>query len=61
MTRRRSSVAPSERLLAKVGANGKQLTITALNDYSIQVPASDATQYQVILARNINDETAVGA
>ena len=31
-------------LLAKVGANGTQLTITALNDYSIQVPTSDATR-----------------
>ncbi|AKA17775.1 molybdopterin-dependent oxidoreductase [Aeromonas hydrophila] len=41
-------------LLAKVGASGKQLTITALNDYSIQVPTSDAAQYQVILARSIN-------
>ncbi|MFQ2299972.1 molybdopterin-dependent oxidoreductase [Aeromonas dhakensis] len=41
-------------LLAKVGASGKQLTITALNDYSIQVPTSDAAQYQVILARSID-------
>ncbi|WP_421167120.1 hypothetical protein [Aeromonas dhakensis] len=31
-----------------------QLTITALNDYSIQVPTSDAAQYQVILARSID-------
>lgn len=41
-------------VLAKVGASGKQLTITALNDYSVQVPASDAEQYGVILARSIN-------
>ncbi|MGY3914056.1 molybdopterin-dependent oxidoreductase [Aeromonas australiensis] len=41
-------------VLAKVGATGKQLTITALNDYSVQVPVSDAEQYQVILARTIN-------
>lgn len=41
-------------VLTKVGANGTQLTITALNDYSVQVPASDAAQYQVILARTID-------
>lgn len=41
-------------VLAKVGATGKQLTITALNDYSVQVPTSDAEQYRVILARTIN-------
>lgn len=41
-------------VLAKVGATGKQLTITALNDYSVQVPTSDAEQYQVILARTMN-------
>ncbi|MCZ0750009.1 molybdopterin-dependent oxidoreductase [Aeromonas enteropelogenes] len=41
-------------LLAKVGASGKQLTITALNDYSVQVPTSDARQYEVILARSID-------
>jgi hypothetical protein len=41
-------------VLAKVGATGKQLTITALNDYSVQVPTSDAEQYRVILARTLN-------
>jgi len=41
-------------VLTKVGASGKQLTITALNDYSVVVPVSDAAQYQVILARSIN-------
>ncbi|MGN5136967.1 molybdopterin-dependent oxidoreductase [Aeromonas sp. 164P] len=44
-------------VLAKVGAAGKQLTITALNDYSVQVPVSDAEQYQVILARTINGKS----
>ena len=41
-------------VLKKVGANGQQLTITALNDYSVQVPASDAEKYPVILARTMN-------
>lgn len=41
-------------VLAKAGATGKQLTITALNDYSVQVPVSDAEQYPLILARTID-------
>ncbi|MGL6333913.1 molybdopterin-dependent oxidoreductase [Aeromonas jandaei] len=43
-------------VLSKVGANGKLLTITALNDYSVQVPASDAEKYHVILARKMNGQ-----
>ncbi|PJG60774.1 molybdopterin-binding protein [Aeromonas cavernicola] len=41
-------------ILAKVGANGTQLTITALNDYSITLPISDANKYQILLARSID-------
>lgn len=43
-------------LLARVGASGKLLTITALNDYSVQVPIGDAEQYGVILARSIDGQ-----
>lgn len=37
-------------VLEVVGAHGRQLVITALNDYSVTVPVSDLEQYQVILA-----------
>lgn len=37
-------------VLTLVGAQGEQLRITALNDYAVDVPVSDARQYQPILA-----------
>ena len=37
-------------LLQKVGASGKTLVVTALNDYTTQIPLSDFTRYDVLLA-----------
>lgn len=44
-------------LLEAVGAKGTTLTFRALNDYKVQVPVSDATQFRPILARKINNKT----
>lgn len=41
-------------LLEEVGAHGKTLRVTALNDYSAEVPVSDATDYETILALAMN-------
>lgn len=43
-------------VLATSGAEGKVLLIKALNDYFSEVPASDAMQYDVILATRRNGE-----
>ena len=43
-------------LLEAVGAHGKTLRITALNDYSAEVPMEDATQFDTILAVAMNGE-----
>lgn len=37
-------------LLQKVGASGRMLVVTALNDYTTQIPLSDFTRYGVLLA-----------
>ena len=41
-------------VLAKVGAAGKIIIATALNDYSVEIPISDATAYNVLLADTMN-------
>lgn len=41
---------PLARLLEEVEATGDMLSITALNDYVVDVPVSDAQQHQPILA-----------
>lgn len=37
-------------LLQKVGASGETLVVTALNDYTTQIPLADFTRYDVLLA-----------
>lgn len=41
---------PLNALLKKVGASGTKITATALNDYKIEIPASDAEEFDVLLA-----------
>lgn len=41
---------PLEKLLANAGVNGTTATVTALNDYSVDIPVSDFSQFGVILA-----------
>jgi hypothetical protein len=43
-----------EAVLEAVGANGKTLVVKALNDYSAEVPASDARDFPTILATTMN-------
>jgi hypothetical protein len=42
-------------VLARVGAQGATLRLTALNDYRIDVPIDDARRFDVVLARAIDD------
>lgn len=44
-------------LLDEVGASGETLRVTAINDYSAEIPVSDVMSYPVILATRINGET----
>ena len=41
-------------LLEAVGAKGKNLSVTALNDYSANVPAQDAFDHEILLAMDMN-------
>lgn len=41
-------------LLEAVGADGTTITAVALNDYSVRIPVSDATRYDVLLAMEMN-------
>jgi len=43
-------------LLARVGARGGTLRATALNDYHVDIPISDAEKYTVVLALRHNGE-----
>lgn len=43
-------------LLAAVGANGDVIVATALNDYAIEIPTSDAGRTDVLLAFRHNDK-----
>ena len=39
-------------VLGHVGADGATLRVTALSDYSVAIPTSDATRYGIILAHS---------
>lgn len=41
-------------VLEAVGAYGKTLRVTALNDYAAEIPATDATDFETILAVHMN-------
>ena len=41
-------------LLEAVGANGSNLAVTALNDYTANVPSKDAYDHEVMLAMDMN-------
>lgn len=43
-------------LLEAVGARGTRLVITAINDYSVEVPVDDLQRHKVILALRQNGE-----
>lgn len=43
-------------LMALVGAEGTELSVTALNEYISHIPMSDPQQYDVILARRIDGQ-----
>ena len=43
-------------LLAAVDSQGDELRVTALNDYSAEVPVADAMAYPVILAMTMNGD-----
>ncbi len=42
-------------VLELVGADGKSLRAIAINDYFVEIPATDAEMYDVILAMRLND------
>jgi hypothetical protein len=41
---------PMKKLMAAIGATGDTLVVSALNDYTSEVPISDFSKYNVILA-----------
>jgi hypothetical protein len=41
-------------VLASVGAQGSVIAATALNDYTVEIPLSDAEEHNVILAMDLN-------
>jgi hypothetical protein len=43
-------------VLAAVKASGTTIKAVAINDYKITIPVSDASQYPMIMAREINDK-----
>lgn len=43
-------------ILDAVGAEGATLRVTALNDYSAEIPRSDVEEYPVILATRVDGE-----
>jgi len=44
-------------VLALAKVKGTDISAIALDDYKVQIPMSDAQQYDMILAHKINDET----
>lgn len=42
-------------VLSAVGSKGSQITAVALNDYKTEIPVEDATRYDVIVARLMNN------
>ena len=47
---------PLQKLMDYVGAKGSVVKVTALNDYTTEIPLSDFKKYKVILALKINGE-----
>ncbi|MGB7802823.1 molybdopterin-dependent oxidoreductase [Buttiauxella sp.] len=47
---------PLQKLMDYVGAKGSVVKVTALNDYTTEIPLSDFKKYNVILALKINGE-----
>jgi len=47
---------PLQKLMDYVGAKGSVVKVTALNDYTTEIPLSDFKTYNVILALKINGE-----
>lgn len=45
---------PLQKLMNYVGAKGSVVKVTALNDYTTEIPLSDFDKYNVILALKIN-------
>lgn len=43
-------------VLAAAGASGSKIVAVALNDYRTEIPFEDATRYEVIVARLMNDK-----
>ena len=43
-------------LIASVGATGTRIVATALNDYSVRIPAEDYTRYDVLVATRRDGE-----
>lgn len=43
-------------VLAAVDAQGKKLRVVALNDYKVDLPAGDAAQFDLVLARLMDDK-----
>lgn len=52
----RFSGVPLQTLLAKVGSLGETLRMSALNDYAITMPASDAREHGVLLATRLGGQ-----
>lgn len=47
---------PMQKLMDYVGAKGSVVMVTALNDYTTEIPLSDFKKYNAILALKINGE-----
>ena len=47
---------PLQKLMDYVGAKGSVVKVTALNDYTTEIPLNDFKKYNVILALKINGE-----
>ncbi|MDK9356578.1 MULTISPECIES: molybdopterin-dependent oxidoreductase [Lelliottia] len=47
---------PLQKLMDYVGAKGSVVKVTALNDYTTEIPLSDFKKYNVILALKVNGE-----
>lgn len=47
---------PMQKLMDYVGAKGSIVKVTALNDYTTQIPLSDFSKFNVLLALKINGE-----
>ena len=47
---------PVDKLMKQVGATGERVVVTALNDYTTEIPMEDFAKYKVILAIKRNGE-----